>query len=227
MNIKAFVFDLDGTLLNTLADLTDSVNFALKDQGFPVHTAEEIRSYIGNGVAKLIERAIPKGTSPQAIALTLDSFRSHYRENCINSTKSYPDVDYMLKTLHQLGFKIGVFSNKSHYETVKLVNAFFGQNVDCTRGSVKGFPRKPAADGLFWVLEQLGISPEHSVYVGDSDVDVATAVNAGIPSIGVTWGFRGRDVLLRAGANMIIDSPCQLIDIAGQNKKPNPQRIRQ
>lgn len=216
MKIKAFVFDLDGTLLNTLGDLTGSVNFALKEQGFPLHTEEEIRSYIGNGVAKLIERATPKGTSSQAIELTLDSFRRHYRENCINSTRAYPGVENVLKTLASQGYKIGVFSNKSHYETVKLVKAFFGESVDHSRGSLEGFPRKPAADGLFLVLRELGVSPENSVYIGDSDVDVATAANAGIPSIGVTWGFRSREILVKAGAHMVIDSPDQLLHIGAK-----------
>ncbi len=214
MALKAFVFDLDGTLLNTIDDLTASVNFALADNGFPEHTRGEVQSYLGDGVVKLVERALPATATPQDREAVLDSFRCHYRDNCLAATKPYGGMAATVTRLHDLGYKIGVFSNKSHAETVKLTTAFFGGSVDLAQGSVSEFPRKPAADGLFSVLQRLAVAPNSAVYIGDSEVDVNTAKNANIPCIGVAWGFRGREALAAAGAAVIIDEPSELLTIA-------------
>ncbi|MDO4542572.1 MAG: HAD-IA family hydrolase [Bacillota bacterium] len=215
MKVEAFVFDLDGTLLNTLEDLTDSANYALAYCGFPTHGPDEIRSYIGNGIVKLMERACPANTEPNDIEKALAAFRRHYRENCVSCTKAYPNVADTLAALGEMGFKIGVLSNKSHYETVRLVEHFFGSIVEYAQGSMEEFPKKPRPEGLFHVLSCLGVRRENAVYVGDSGVDVETAANAGISCIGVAWGFRGREALTAAGADTIINDPMELLDIAG------------
>ncbi len=218
MKIKGFIFDLDGTLLDTLTDLTAAVNAALVEYGYPIHTEEEICSYLGNGIAKLIQRAAPPDTAEEQLKKILLAFSFYYHDNCINTTQPYPGILEALRYLHEHGYKIGVLSNKSDLETCMLINHFFTGQVDYIQGKRDDFPAKPDPKSLYYVLEKLALSPKNSVYVGDSDVDVKTAKNGGLPSIGVSWGFRGRSFLTKAGADIIIDDARELIAIGAKGE---------
>lgn len=205
---KAVIFDLDGTLTDTLTDLADSTNFALGQLGMPVRTKDEVRRFVGNGVEKLIERAVPEGTCGEATARCLDLFRSHYVRHCKDNTRLYPHVKEMLDTLHEQGYHIAIVSNKLQAGVDELFSMFFaGGAVDIAIGERQGIRRKPAPDMLLLALSALGVECGEAVYVGDSDVDIETARNAGVPCVSVLWGFRDKDFLLAHGAVSLASSP--------------------
>ena len=206
------VFDLDGTLLNTLDDLADSVNEALRMHGFPCRTVQEIRQFVGNGVGNLMERAIPKGRENPQFDQCLNDFRAHYSKNLQNKTKPYPGIMELLKRLSEKGYKMAVVSNKFDTAVKGLCKTYFGQYIKVAIGESAGVAKKPAPDTVFQALRELGSETEQSVYVGDSDVDVKTAHNASLPCIGVTWGFRDRELLISEGADMVIDSPGEFLN---------------
>ena len=178
------IFDLDGTLLNTLQDLADSTNYALALQGMPARTLEEVRRFVGNGVGRLIHRAVPEGTPEEVEARVLADFRAHYTLNMEHKTAPYPGVLPLLDRLGQAGIRTAVVSNK-----------------------FEGIARKPAPDTVFRALEELGAGTGRAVYVGDSDVDIQTAANAGLPCLSVSWGFRDAEFLTAHGAQRIVDTP--------------------
>lgn len=204
------VFDLDGTLLDTIDDLSDSVNFALSERGFAPHTVSEIKSFVGNGVAKLIDRSVPEGTSEQEKANTLESFKRHYAGNCENKTKPYDGVVKLLNDLRNDGYKIAVVSNKIDSAVSVLCKKYFGERVDFCIGDRAGLARKPAPDAVFEALKKLSAVPETSIYIGDSDVDIRTAENAGMDCISVSWGFRSKEFLIKSGASVIADKPADI-----------------
>lgn len=210
------LFDLDGTLLNTLEDLTDSVNFALNLYGFPNKKMMEIRSYLGNGIARLIALSIPKGMQNSHYEDCLSEFRLHYAKNVQNKTAPYEGIREVLEYLVKENYKIAVVSNKFDQAVKELAQVHFTQYIQTAFGEAEDVPRKPAPDMVFKALESLDAEARRAVYIGDSEVDVKTARNAGILSIGVTWGFRDRDVLERAGADYIIDHPQEIIRIISQ-----------
>ncbi len=207
--IKTIIFDLDGTLLNTLEDLKEATNFALSEFGYPKRSLEEIRCFVGNGVRKLIERAVPENCDNVDKCLCI--FKENYSENMCNHTVPYNGILKILSDIKAEGLKIGVVSNKFDSAVKELCKKYFGELIDAAIGQADDVPKKPAPDGVFKVMKELGADKNSTVYAGDSDVDIETAKNAGLPCIGVTWGFRDRKNL--EGADFIIDHPCDIIKI--------------
>ena len=195
MHYDAVIFDLDGTLLNTLDDLADSANHALEHCGFPRRTVDEVRSFVGNGVALLIHRAVPKGTTPEEEAACLEEFRQYYLTHMRCKTAPYPGVLELLDDLKASGCAVAVVSNN------------FDDRVPVAIGESEGVRKKPAPDTVFRALEELGVPADRAVYVGDSDVDIETARNAGMSCISVSWGFRDTAFLLANGARTITANP--------------------
>ncbi len=207
------IFDLDGTLLDTLADLHASVNFALREFSFPERSLEEIRRFIGNGVVKLIERSVPEGTDRETEKKCLDAFRAHYLEHMSDSTAPYEGIPGLLTELRIRGVKTAVVSNKLHSAVEGLCDDYFKGLIDCALGVSDESERKPSPRNAFRSIEALGSEKPYTIYIGDSEVDVQTAKNAGIPCIGVTWGFRDRAELIEAGADYIAGDAQAVLNI--------------
>ena len=219
MKYKALLFDLDGTLLNTLEDLYRSVNYALEAFQFPLRSLDEVRMFVGNGVARLIALAVPAGTPPKVTEEVLSVFRGHYAEHSREHTAPYEGILLSLHALHDKGWKMAVISNKFD-AAVKALNAeFFSDYISVALGEQEGRRKKPAPDALFDAMKELGVSGEECIYIGDSDVDIETAKNAGIPCIGCAWGFRGRDFLREHGLpdDRILDDPALLYAFVQKN----------
>lgn len=212
MKYEAIIFDLDGTLTDTLGDLANSVNFAMREFGFPKRTLEEVKSFVGNGVRRLIYSSVPENTDEKTAEECLSVFKEYYKNNSLVETKPYNGIIPMLEDLKKQGIKTAVVTNKMHEAAVDIVRIFFGNLIDITLGQVDGVSQKPQPDGIYHVLEKFGVSKEKAVYVGDSEVDCVTAKNAGIPCIGVTWGFRDKSVLVENGADFIADTPEEVIN---------------
>ena len=204
---KTYIFDLDGTLLNTLGDLAASTNYALRQYGMPEHTIDDVRRFVRNGVGKLIDRAIPVGMASPQYEDVLATFRKHYMLHSLDTTAPYPGIESLLHSLRSHGCNVAVVSNKFYNATVELCRHFFADTVEVAIGERENIRRKPAPDTVFEAMRQLGVSGEDTVYVGDSDVDVATARNSGIPCISVLWGFRDRDFLIEHGATTFVNTP--------------------
>ena len=211
MDYQTYVFDLDGTLLDTLGDLAASTNYALAAHGMPTRTVEEVRMFVGNGVKKLMERAVPDGLDNPRFEETYRCFREHYMEHNLDTTAPYPHVVEMLAALKSRGKQLAVVSNKFYAATQELCAHFFGAYIDVAIGERETIRKKPAPDTVLEALRQLGATREGAVYVGDSDVDIETARNCGIPCVSVLWGFRDRDFLLRHGAETLVSSPLDLL----------------
>ena len=210
MKYKTILWDLDGTLLDTLDDLTDSVNAALAASGFPTHSRDAVRSFVGNGMRKLIERAVPAGTGEAEQAAVREFFRVHYAAHCSDKTKPYASIPELLAKLREAGVKMAIVSNKPDFATKELAAVYFGGLTDAAIGGRDGVPVKPAREMVELALAELGTDAADAVYIGDSDVDVITAANAEMDGISVAWGFRGEDVLRAAGAKNIAHTPAEL-----------------
>ena len=200
---KAVIFDLDGTLLNTLTDLYNSVNHGLRAFGFPERTIDEVRRFIGNGVKKLMERSTPEGTDEETNAKCLDAFRAHYLQHMADNTAPYEGVNELIEKLGAEGIRTAVVSNKLHSAVVDLCRDYFPAIEEAIGVSVEE-ERKPNPVNVLKVLSLFGITADECIYVGDSEVDVQTAHNAGVKCIGVTWGFRDEDELIENGADFIV-----------------------
>jgi phosphoglycolate phosphatase len=209
---KAVIFDLDGTLLNTLDDLADSTNYALSKFGYPTRTIEEVRQFVGNGVAKLIERAIPEGKNNPNFEKCLSIFKENYAQNMYNKTAPYNGIIEMLSNLKSKGIKIAVVSNKFDLAVKELCKKYFEGFIDFAAGEneAQGIKKKPAPDTVISVLNEFNFASEDAVYVGDSDVDIMTAKNSKMPCISVTWGFRDEKFLLENGATILINAPSEI-----------------
>lgn len=199
---KAVIFDLDGTLLNTLTDLYNSVNHALRTFGFPERTIDEVRRFIGNGVKKLMERSTPVGTDEETNAECLDVFREHYLLHMADNTAPYEGVNELIEKLRESGIKTAVVSNKLHSAVVGLCKDYF-PGIECAIGVSVEEERKPNPVNVLKVLDTFSLKSDECIYVGDSEVDVQTAHNASLKCIGVTWGFRDEDELIENGADFI------------------------
>ena len=210
MSYKAVLFDMDGTLLDTLEDLCDSTNHALRQMGYPLRGIEEIRRFIGNGAEKQIRRAVPEGTSEEKIMETLAAFRAYYQDHCQIKTKVYDGLLDMLSELKEKGVKMAVVSNKPDAAVKKLSKEYFGDRLDYAIGPSDGVRCKPYPDMAEEALKALGVEKKDAVFVGDSEVDVQTGLNAGLDVIAVSWGFRSREVVIEAGASKIADDAHQL-----------------
>lgn len=210
--MKAVVFDLDGTLLNTLQDLANAVNYALDQKGYTNRTVDEVRSFIGNGVAMLIRRCLPEGTPEDIYQDTLAIFRKRYLEHMNDCTVIYPGVLELLKELKKKGYKIGIASNKFNGAVKELAKEFFADLIDGARGEDEknGVRRKPEPDIVKAALAEMGSSECDAVYVGDSNVDLETAINSKLPCICVSWGYRSREELFQYGATTVVDTVDEL-----------------
>ena len=211
MEYSTYIFDLDGTLLDSLQDLAISWNYALKKHQMPERTIEEVRHFVGNGVKKLMERAIPGGLEHPEFEETYQDFRQHYMVHNLDNTRPYPGVMDLLKNLHEHGKKLAVVSNKFYDATRELCQHFFSDYVSVAIGEREDIHRKPAPDTVMEALRQLGVDKTDAVYIGDSDVDIATARNSGMPCISVLWGFRDKEFLLKHGAITFVSSPQELM----------------
>ena len=208
-----YIFDLDGTLLNTLDDLASAVNFALRSYGMPEHTRDDIRRFVGNGVRLLMIRAVPAGEQNPQFEEVFNTFRQYYMQHSLDTTRPYDGIQEVLLTLRQRGCRLAVVSNKFDAATKELCKHFFPHSIEVAVGEheAEGIRKKPAPDTVIEALSQLGVSADNAVYVGDSDVDLQTARNAGLPCISVLWGFRDKDFLLAHGATTFITSPRELL----------------
>ena len=210
---KLIIFDLDGTLLNTIADLASATNHALASNGYPQHATEEYRFFVGNGINKLFERALPDGEKTETNVLRIrQSFIPYYDVHCADLTRPYPGIPELLNTLQQKGIQIAVASNKYQRATGKLIPHFFPDiRFTAILGQREGIPRKPDPQIVHEIIKLAGVQPEDVLYVGDSNVDMQTALHAKVDGIGVTWGFRPRTELEEGHPFAIIDKASDLL----------------
>lgn len=211
--IKAVIFDLDGTLLYTLEDLYLSVNAALRAYGFPEKTKEDVRQFVGNGVRNLMRRSVPEGEKNPRFEDCFQEFQKHYAAHLNDHTEPYDGIAELLKTLSDQGCLMAIVSNKSDYAVKELNRNIFGDRIPVAIGESEGVRRKPEPDTVYEAIRELGVLKENCIYVGDSEVDIQTAKNCKIPCILVSWGFRGRAVLERLGAEKIVDTTGELLDV--------------
>ena len=197
---------MDGTVLDTLDDLTDAINHVMEVYGHPLHTREEVRSFVGNGAVKLLQRALPEGEKDPEFEEKMACYKEYYAAHNCDKTKPYPGILELLSELKKQGIKTGIASNKHHTAVVQLYESFFKESCDCAVGNGEGRRTKPYPDSLLYVMECLGASPETTVYVGDSDVDAETAKNTGLPCILVSWGFREREKLEKLRVAAVCDT---------------------
>jgi phosphoglycolate phosphatase len=213
MNKKCVIFDLDGTLLYTLEDLKNSVNFALEKNNFPTRTLNEVREFVGNGIESLMRSASPEGISEEAFYKCFCDFKEYYKIHSEDNTKEYDGITDVLKALKANGFLLAVVSNKADFAVNTLCKKYFPGLLDCAIGERDGIKRKPCPDSVNEVLKEFAVDKEKCFYVGDSDVDVKTANNAGVRCIACTWGFRSKVVLERENPEYIIDSPKEILEV--------------
>lgn len=209
---EAIIFDLDGTLLDTLGDLTDAVNTALEKYGLPLRSLEEVRNFVGNGLRNLMTQAVENGEAYPMFEELFTFFREYYKNNCNHKTAPYQDVLELLKELKARDIKMAIVSNKIDAGVKELNEKFFAEYIDVAIGEREGIGRKPAPDSLNEVLRLLDVEKEHALYVGDSDVDIQTADNADVRCISVSWGFRDEIFLMEHGADIIIERPLELLE---------------
>lgn len=213
MKYESYIFDLDGTLLNTLDDLAASCNFALRTYGLPEHSVDDVRRFVGNGVRLLMTRAIPGGESFAQFEECYVCFRQHYLHHNLDTTAPYPGIMELIAKLNANGKKVAVVSNKFYEATQDLVRHFFGEEIKVAIGERPDIHKKPAPDTVIEALRQLGMPSSTAVYIGDSDVDIDTARNCGMPCISVLWGFRDRDFLIEHGATTLVKTPEEIAAI--------------
>ena len=209
----AVIFDLDGTLLNTLEDLMDSVNFALKSLGMPERSYEEIRHFVGNGVQRLMERSVPDGKENPKFEEAFRLFRDYYGVHCNDKTGLYPGITALLKALKEENFQMAIVSNKYYEGVQRLREQYFKDSLTVAIGEKEGIRKKPAPDTVLTALGELGISRERAVYVGDSEVDIATAANTGMDCIVVEWGFRTKQEHEEAGGRVFVKEPMEILKL--------------
>ncbi|MGM9599285.1 MAG: HAD family hydrolase [Faecousia sp.] len=208
--INSCIFDLDGTLLNTLADLRESTNYALKKFDFPVRSTEEIRNFVGNGLRMLIRRAVPNFADEETVDRVLAEMKAHYREHYHDGTVPYDGILPFLRKMKNCGFRMAIVSNKADPMVQLLRTLYFDDLISVAVGELEGVARKPAPDLVEIAMHRLGCTAENAVYIGDSEVDIETAKNAGLPCMSVGWGFRDEEILHNAGAKTIYHSPAEL-----------------
>ena len=212
--MKACIFDLDGTLTNTLESMTYSVNLTLEEMGLSKITKDQCRLFVGNGARVLIEKSLKAAgdTDASRIEEGMEIYGRIFDRNCTYHVTPYEGITEMLKALKDKGIQLAVLSNKPDRQTVKVVKAIFGEELfDYAQGQKEGIRRKPEPDGVWYLMEQMHVSKEECLYIGDSEVDAATGRNAGLKTIGVLWGFRDRKTLETAGVDDLIDRPDELL----------------
>ncbi|MBQ4112975.1 MAG: HAD family hydrolase [Clostridia bacterium] len=213
MPYQTAVFDLDGTLLDTLEDLYRATNAALERHSLPRRSRDEVRLFVGNGVEMLIRRAVPAGTDEKTILSVLADFKTTYAAICEDHTRPYDGIIEMLTALREQGIRVAVVSNKFDAATKKLCEKYFGDLVEVAIGERAGVRKKPAPDTVYEALKELGMTTKGAVYIGDSDVDIQTARNCGMPCISVTWGLRDKEFLIENGATILSHTPKDLLPL--------------
>lgn len=210
MKYELVIFDLDGTILDTLEDLTDSINHALKQFGYPTRALEEVRSFVGDGLLMLTRRALAPETDEDVVQKVLAEQKAYYKEHCADKTKPYEGIPELLGELKATGYKLAVVSNKADYAVQILCEQYFPGIFHMAVGEKENVRKKPAPDSVNAVLEELQVERDHAVYVGDSEVDIKTAENAGLDAILVSWGFRDADFLREQGAKRLVSTVSEL-----------------
>lgn len=213
MKYKLVIFDLDGTILNTLEDLYISVNFALLKNNLPQRSKEEVRRFVGNGIRLLIERAVPEKTESELTEKVFFDFKEHYAVHSMDNTKPYEGIKDLLTDLKRQGVKTAVVSNKADFAVQKLVSLYFDGMFDFVLGEMEGTNKKPAPDMVYKAIEAVDVSAEYVVYIGDSEVDIETADNSSVDCIIVDWGFREREYLLSCGAKVLASCVSELSEL--------------
>lgn len=209
--VQTVIFDLDGTILDTIEDLAAAGNWVCRQNGWPEHSVEEYKSMVGHGIPNLVSRFTPQGSqSPLLLANTVSQFSDYYGEHNLEKTRPYPGIPEMLGRLKAAGIQMAVYSNKADRFSRELVDRFFPGVFQLVRGKVRGVPVKPDPAGIYGVLKELDADPAGTLFVGDSSVDIRTGHNAGLLACGVTWGFRSRESLVEAGADMLADTAAEL-----------------
>ena len=211
--INTIIFDLDGTLLDTLDDLSNSVNYALNKCNMPERSQKEIRSFLGNGIANLMRHSVPTGTKEEDFEHAFQTFRNHYVDHCLDLTKPYEGIMPLLHNLKEKGIKMAIVSNKLHPAVQELNNRFFKEYIASAVGESATVRRKPNPDAVIAALKELDSKKDVALYVGDSEVDLATARNADMACVCVTWGFRDKEELLKLQPDFLIDKPMDLLKI--------------
>ena len=220
--IKTILFDLDGTLLNTIDDLADAANWVCAQNGWPTFSVETYKHFVGNGIPKLVERFSPESArTPEQLAATLAAFSARYDAHKEDKTAPYPGMAELLDTLQAEGIQTAVFSNKADEFCGKIVEHYFGKGkFTVIRGSRKGVPTKPDPAGVYALMQDIGADPKTTLFIGDSDVDILTGHNAHLPAMGVLWGFRGRAELTAVGADALAAKPEDILDHIHKANKP-------
>lgn len=212
MKTEAVIFDLDGTLLNTLEDLTDAVNHALSEFNMPQKTISEVRGFVGNGIRRLMANAVPKGENNPDFGSVLIEFKRYYDDHCNDKTKPYEGIPELIDALRERNIKLAIVSNKID-SAVQILNQRYFPQIDVAVGDREGIRRKPEADSVLMAIAECNAQKDRTVYVGDSEVDIETAKNAGIKCVSVLWGFRDREQLLVSGAELLIENPLALLEL--------------
>lgn len=211
--VKAIVFDMDGTLLDTLLDLTNAVNVALSKYGLPEKTVAEVCKVVGNGARNLVKGVVPGGEEHPDFESIFEYYKAYYAQHCEEETMPYEGIWELLQELKKRNYKMAVVSNKPDGAVKILAEKYFPECFRVAIGDMEGYKRKPAPDLVYKALEELGAKKEEAIYVGDSDVDLMTAMNAELPCVSVTWGFRDREFLMSHGASVFIDEPMELLKV--------------
>ena len=214
--INTVIFDMDGTVLNTLDDLTTSVNYTMEKFGFPQRTLEDYRRAFGNGIRKTIELTVPEGTSQEVIDEMVPVFKEHYDVHCLDKTGPYAGIIELMRELKKRGYKMAIVSNKIDSAVKELNQKFFSEVIEVAIGEQDGIKRKPAPDMVVKAMDELGSSADEAVYIGDSEVDFATAKNSNLPCISVLWGFRDKAYLEEIGASIFAEEPDNILEILTQ-----------
>lgn len=211
---KTIIFDLDGTILDTLTDLMNSVNYALSKYHFPTRTLEEVKSFVGNGIKLLVERALPEDVSQDVYLEVFKTFEDHYKNNIFNETAPYPNIIKLMGALKENNVKMAIVSNKFQEGVDKLNKVFFNKYISVAIGTNESIKAKPAPDAVVKALDQLNVEDDEEIYfVGDSDVDIQTAWNCNLPIIAVSWGFRKKEDLSLMNPDFLIDDPLEILNI--------------
>lgn len=209
-----FIFDLDGTLTDTLLDLALSTNHALRLMGYEERSVDEVRRFVGNGIHRLIERAVPAGTATEDVERCFEAFRQHYVVHCMDHTSPYDGVVDVMRALQGKGVRMAIVSNKLQAGVDEICSRWFADLAEVCVGERQGIPRKPAPDMVEYALKCMGAKPSEAIYIGDSEVDIQTAKAATLPCVSVLWGFRDKDFLLTHGATHFATCPHDLLSFA-------------
>lgn len=213
MKYKLAMFDMDGTVLDTLGDLSDSLNHTLAVHNMPVRTIDEARMMLGDGMNVLIHRAVPEGTPEEVIQEVLKDYKAYYGSHSSIKTKAFDGIPQLLETLRSMGIKTCVVSNKGDFAVQDLARTYFEGLLDASAGEneAAGIARKPAPDMCNKMLDYFGVTPSEAVYIGDTEVDIETAKNSGMDCIICSWGFRSVEYLKSKGAKIIVDTPMEIL----------------